>query len=199
MLTNNRFAEKCIDIERRFNTFYVADCCGAPLNGDNVVKYCTNSEFNKQRERTSLIKGIANKNYFGFDSAGLIKAVLWGWNGDISKPYGGAKLKSNEVPNLDADGLIQECADVSSDFSKIEVGEIVWKSGHIGVYLGNGLTVECVPRWTNGVQITAVGNIKRKSGYNTSVWAKHGKLPYVSYEAPKKKAASKKTEEQNND
>ena len=65
---------------------------------------------------------------------------------------------------------------------KIEVGEYLWMNGHCGVYIGNGLAVECTPKWDNKVQITAVGNIGSKSGYNTRTWTKHGKLPYITYE-----------------
>ena len=59
---------------------------------------------------------------------------------------------------------------------------MVWTTGHIGVYIGNGLAVECSPRWANNVQITAVGNIGKKNGYNTRMWKKHGHLPYVTYD-----------------
>lgn len=52
-------------------------------------------------------------------------------------------------------------------------------SGHIGVYIGGGLAVECSPKWENCVQITACNRII--SGYNTRTWTKHGKIPYVSY------------------
>ena len=48
--------------------------------------------------------------------------------------------------------------------------------------IGNGLAVECSPRWANNVQITAVGNIGKKNGYNTRMWKKHGHLPYVTYD-----------------
>lgn len=61
------------------------------------------------------------------------------------------------------------------------IGEAVWMSGHIGIYIGDGLAVECTPKWENKVQITAVGNIGSKAGYNTRTWTKHGKLPYVDY------------------
>lgn len=54
-------------------------------------------------------------------------------------------------------------------------------SGHIGVYIGNGLAVECTPRWSDGVQITAVHNIGKIAGYNGRTWTKHGKLPHVNY------------------
>ena len=32
------------------------------------------------------------------------------------------------------------------------------------------------------MQITAVGNIGTKAGYNTRKWTKHGRLPYVQYD-----------------
>ncbi|MBE6708864.1 MAG: LysM peptidoglycan-binding domain-containing protein [Ruminococcaceae bacterium] len=54
-------------------------------------------------------------------------------------------------------------------------------SGHIGIYIGNGLAVECTPKWDNDVQITAVGGIGTVAGYNTRNWTAHGKLRYVSY------------------
>jgi hypothetical protein len=79
--------------------------------------------------------------------------------------------------------MINVCSGVSKDFSNIEVGEVVWMKGHIGVYIGDGLAVECTPKWENKVQITAVGNIGKKTGYNTRTWTKHGKLPYISYES----------------
>lgn len=77
--------------------------------------------------------------------------------------------------------MIGKCTDVTTDFSSIEVGEAVWMSGHIGVYIGNGLCVECTPRWSDGVQITAVHNIGKITGYNGRTWTKHGKLPHVNY------------------
>lgn len=51
--------------------------------------------------------------------------------------------------------MITVCKNVSTDFSRIEVGEAVWMEGHIGVYIGDGLAVECTPCWDNKVQITA--------------------------------------------
>ena len=182
VMTNKKLVEKCIDIAKNYKTIYVMGCFGAPISGGNVTRYCNNHEYNRRRERTSLIKAVANKGYFGFDCVNLIKGILWGWKGDSSQTYGGAKYNTNGVPDTNADGMIKLCKDVSTDFSKIEVGEAVWLKGHIGVYIGNGLAVECTPSWENDVQITAVGNIGKKSGYNTRTWTKHGKIPYVSYE-----------------
>lgn len=75
--------------------------------------------------------------------------------------------------------MIKVCKNVTTDFSRIEVGEAVWMEGHIGVYVGDGLAVECTPRWKNKVQITACN--RNVSGYDRRNWTKHGKLPYVEY------------------
>ena len=183
--TGKQLADKCIDIAKNYKTLYVMGAFGAPLNGDNVDRYCTNHTYNMQRERKSIIRSLANKNYFAFDCSGLIKGVIWNWSGDTSKTYGGAKYEDGDLGDLSANAMIAACTDVSTNFSKIEVGEVVWLDGHIGVYIGNGLAVECTPRWANGVQITAVANIGKKAGYNSRLWTKHGKLPYISYEAEK--------------
>ena len=118
----------------------------------------------------------ATSDTFGFDCSGLIKGVLWGWNGDKGKTYGGARYASCGVPDLSADAMIARCSGVSTDFSNIHVGEVVWLSGHIGVYVGGGKVVESTPSWKNCVQITALSARK---------WVKHGKLPYVNYSTSK--------------
>ena len=89
--------------------------------------------------------------------------------------------------------MIGKCSNVSTNFSTIEVGELLWTEGHVGIYIGDGLGVECTPKWKGGVQITAVGNIGTKPGYNTRTWSKHGKLPYVDYSASVKPAGKAPT------
>jgi hypothetical protein len=83
------------------------------------------------------------------------------------------------VPDINADTMIKRCNDVSEDFSHIEIGEALWLKGHIGIYIGNDLAVECTPSWKNCVQITAVN--KSVEGYPVRKWTKHGKLPYITY------------------
>ena len=165
-----------------YKTLYVMGCFGAPMNDTNKKRYCNNHEYNRKAERQAMIKA-ASADTFGFDCVCLIKGVLWGWSGDTSKTYGGATYNSNGVPDIGADGMIRLCQNVSTDFSNIVPGEAVWLSGHIGIYIGNGLAVECTPKWKNCVQITAVANIGSVAGYQSRRWTKHGKLPYVEYSA----------------
>ena len=172
------FVAKLKDIATNYKTLYVMGCFGAPMTTANKKRYIDHHPYNKQPARVKLINA-ASADTFGFDCVCLIKGVLWGWSGDKSKIYGGAKYATNGVPDVDANAMINLCSEVSTDFSNVEVGEAVWTNGHIGVYIGNGLAVECTPAWKNRVQITACNC--SKPGYNTRKWKKHGKLPYIDY------------------
>lgn len=180
VMTNTEFVKKVIDVAENYKTLYVFGCFGAPMNETNKSRYCKNTDYNKKAERTKKINN-ASADTFGFDCVNLIKGILWGWNGDSSKTYGGAKYASNGVPDINADTMITKCSNVSTNFSNIEVGEVVWMKGHIGVYIGKGLAVESTPTWEDGVQITAVKNIGTVVGFNARKWTKHGKLPYIQY------------------
>lgn len=181
--TGKELAEAVKKIATSYKTLYVMGCFGAPLKAEYKERYCKNCSYNKQSARTAMIKA-ASADTFGFDCVCLIKGVLWGWSGDVNDKYGGAiyEEKNSGVPDIDCNTMMNRCSGISTDFSKIEVGEAVGMQGHIGVYIGDGLAVECTPSWKNGVQITAVANIGTKAGYNSRRWTKHGKLPYVTYE-----------------
>lgn len=120
----SEFINKLQNIVDNYKTLYVMGCFGAPLTGGNVSRYCTNHSYNKQAARTAMIKAAANKNppVFGFDCVCMIKGVLWGWNGDASKTYGGASYASGGVPDIGADTMITKCSGVSTNFSKIVPG-----------------------------------------------------------------------------
>lgn len=180
-MTSKEFVSKAIDIVSNYKTLYIMGCFGAPMTTKNKTRYCNNNSYNQQPKRTHLISA-ASEDTFGFDCVCLIKGILWGWDGNLAKTYGGAVYESNGVPDIGADSMIKKCSGITTDFATIEPGEAVWKSGHIGIYIGDGLAVECTPAWKNRVQITAVRNIGPKEGYNLRTWTKHGKLPYVEYE-----------------
>ena len=108
------------------------------------------------------------------DCSGFIKGILWGY------PTKG-KYASNGVPDINADTMIKRCSSVSTNFNNIEVGEVVWVKGHIGIYIGNGEVLEATSKWSYKLQKTALLNQKAIKGLNGRTWTKHGKLPYISY------------------
>ena len=191
-MNNLELVHELNNIVKNYKTLYVLGCIGAPMTANNKRRYTKNVEYNEKTARTKKINAAA-EDVFGFDCVCMIKSVLWGWRGDKSKTYGGATYASNGVPDIGADKMMSICKDVSTDFSKIEIGEAVWIKGHIGVYIGDGLAIECTPKWKDGVQITAVHNIGKKSGYYGRKWTKHGKIPYIEYVKNTKPAESKKS------
>ncbi len=178
--TGKELAAACENVAKNYKTLYVLGCFGWPMNEEKKQRARKEQAYNRKSDRAPKIDA-AGADTFGFDCVCLIKALLWGWCGDKSKSYGGATYTANGVPDIDADQMIQRCSGVSTNFANIQVGEAVWMEGHIGIYIGNGLAVECTPKWKDGVQITAVHNIGTKTGYNGRKWVKHGRLPWVSY------------------
>lgn len=178
--TNQELAAACKNVAENFKTLYVMGCFGAPMTPGNKTRYTQNHSYNRKATRAKKIKA-ASADTFGFDCVCLIKGLLWGWDGDKGHTYGGARYNTNGVPDINADQMIKACKGVTTNFSTLEVGEAVWMPGHIGIYIGNGLAVECSPKWADSVQITAVGNVPHPAGYNVRTWTKHGKLPYISY------------------
>ncbi len=189
--TGKQLAERAVDVAKNYKTLYVMGCFGAPLTAANKKRYIQHHEYNRNASRAAMINA-ASEDTFGFDCVCLIKGLLWGWCGDKSKSYGGADYAVNGVPDIGADTMITKCRNVTTDFSHIEVGEAVWTNGHIGIYVGNGLSVECTPSWANKVQLTACNC--NKSGYPTRTWKKHGKLPYVSYTGASETTAPSETD-----
>lgn len=182
VMTANQLVAKAVDIAKNYKTLYVMGAFGAPLTEANKERYCKNHEYNRRPARQELIRA-ASSDTFAFDCVNIIKGILWGWSGNLNATYGGASYASNGVPDIDADQMINRCSEVSANFANIKPGEMLWKSGHAGIYIGDGLGVECTPAWYDKVQITAVGNIGRVSGYNVRQWSRHGKLPWIDYTA----------------
>ena len=187
IMTARELADRAVAIAENYKTLYVMGSFGAPMTDSNKTRYIQHHSYNQRPERTEMIRA-ASGDTFGFDCVCLIKGILWGWTGDKAAPYGGARYAYNGVPDVSANGMISLCRDVSENFFAIEPGEAVWLDGHIGVYIGGGLAVECTPKWENKVQITAVGNLGTRVGYHTRTWTKHGKLPWVDY-SPSQPAA----------
>ena len=130
--------------------------------------------------------GKWNGSKWGFDCVCYIKAILWGWNNDKSKPRGGgAVYASNGVPDIGTEQMIGVCSNVSTDFSNIKVGELVWMKGHVGIYIGDGNVLEATTGWSTKKVIMSQVNRNGARTYNgrggSKPWLKHGFLPYVDY------------------
>lgn len=117
-----------------------------------------------------------NKEKYECDCSGMIKACFWNY------PKNG-KYQSNNLKDMNANTMIKNCNDVSTDFKKIKKGCLVWLEGHIGVYLGNGIVQECSPRWGGKIQKTyCVGSpFSNKNKLNERKWVKYGYFKFINY------------------
>lgn len=186
------FVRRHLDAANNHATIYMYACYGFQVT-DQTIREKSNQNLNGWYTPNNIAKLEAVKNkkppVWGFDCVNLTKGITWGWTGDETKIRGGASyptkddIRAGAMPDTNANGMINLCYDVSTDFSRIEPGEGLWLQGHWGLYVGNGLAVECTNHsgWKSGVQITAVWNIGRKEGYHGRYWTKHGKLPWVAY------------------
>lgn len=184
IMTGYALAARVVDIAQQYKTIYMYATYGFQVTTATIKnKAAQNLNGWYTKSNIAKLEAVANQHppTWGFDCVNLIKGVLWGWTGDESKEKGGAVYAANGVPDTNADGMIKRCSGVTDDFSHIEVGEVVWMPGHIGVYIGDGMAAECTPRWSDGVQITAVLNVGKIDGLNGRKWTKHGRLPWVDY------------------
>ena len=196
LMTAAELCAKATDIANNYKTAYMLGPWGWPATS-KMIQRATTQGGNAKTNCQWLPQANAIKDKgFLFDCVGLIKGILWGWDGDLSRTYGGAGYACNGVPDYDAKKMIDNCREVSTDFSDIVPGEAVWMDGHIGVYVGEGLVVEATPKWQGGVQRSTLANtagsktLPGTAGART--WTKHGKLPWVDY-------AAQETEKENED
>ncbi|KAH7819970.1 putative mannosyl-glycoprotein endo-beta-N-acetylglucosaminidase [Monocercomonoides exilis] len=179
------FLSKLKRVANSYKTVYGWGTFGQPLS-QNLINQKRNqypSWWNANK--CAQMQKLLGQGYFCFDCVGLIKGTLWGWNGDASKANGGASYGSNGVPDISADSMINYCSGVSTSFKNLVAGEALWMKGHIGVYIGQGMAIECTPAGSNNVQYSYVQMDKANSRTEldglTRRWTKHGKLPYVQY------------------
>lgn len=184
IMTASAFADKAVSIATDYLTTYMLGPWGWPCTQEMITRAITkgsNAQTNKQW--LPYAYAIENRGFI-FDCVGLIKGILWGWDGDLSRIYGGAGYACNGLPDIDAGGMIKSCSDVSTDFSDIMRGEVVYTPGHIGIYVGEGVVSESTPRWNWGVQLSTCTNVRKskKSGtVGQRKWTSHGKLPWIDY------------------
>lgn len=182
MMTAAELVKRHIEVAENYKTVYMWGCFGMPVTESILREKAAQYPNWYTAARQAELRKLIGKGYFGFDCVNLTKGILWGWNGNQNAAYGGANYAANGVPDVSADGMITKCTAVSATgWADMVPGEGLWGPGHWGLYIGDGLAVECTPAWKNGVQITAVGNIGARSGYSTRTWKKHGRLPYVDY------------------
>lgn len=177
LFTADEYISRLADICENYKTRYAWGAFGAPANAKNKVRYDVPAD--------------VSPDTFLFDCSGFAyRAVPFGWNGDKNRVYGGASYPTKNDPlyPLTTGTILNICSDVSADFSNIVKGEVLYLKGsdcgHVGIYEGNGIALECTTNWYGGVTRSEVSNVSTSTGLvQKRKWLKHGKLPFIDYSA----------------
>lgn len=176
-MNSNEFVSKLLDVLTK-ETLYVTGGIGQPLSSSTKTFFIENYSENKKREG-NISK--ASSDTFAFDCSGLIKAIIWGWNGNTKTYLGGATYETNGMKDISTEDMIEECNNISTDFSNIEIGELLWIPGHVGICVDNVkmIAIECTPAWKGKVQLTSIN--QNSASYPKRNWIKHGRLKMIDY------------------
>ncbi|MBR5785340.1 MAG: hypothetical protein IKY41_01400, partial [Clostridia bacterium] len=157
-MTNIELANKAKEVAINYKTVYANGMFGQPITDSIIQQKAKQLSHWYTASRRDMLYGLVGQGYFGFDCVCFVKSItFWDWNGNADSVNGGAKYDGST--DYTEDGLLDKCTNVSDDFKNIEIGEYLWTDGHCGIYIGDGLAVECTPKWDNGVQITEVTNV----------------------------------------
>lgn len=134
---------------------------------------CTNSLYKSKKKqykdhytaaRASGYKRDIAAGKWCADCVGLIKAFFWSGGEFEKKPT----YASNGCPDVSANGMIKRCNETGPIKSIPDIpGLVVWRDGHIGVYIGGGYTIEM-----RGFDYDC-----QKRKVTDGTWTKWGKLP----------------------
>ena len=137
---------------------------------ESTKKYYTDT-------RVAYLRSLVGKGYFGCDCTGLYKWFIWSENDRYAPKY----TKATDRNTVD----MYNAATVKGDINTIpEIpGLIVYKYGHVGVYIGNGEVVECT--------LSSFGDGIVKTKLKNRDWTHWLKMPEITYET---ESAPQKTE-----
>lgn len=128
---------------------------------ESTKKYYTDT-------RVAYLRSLVGKGYFGCDCTGLYKWFIWSENDRYAPKY----TKATDRNTVD----MYNAATVKGDINTIpEIpGLIVYKYGHVGVYIGNGEVVECT--------LSSFGDGIVKTKLKDRDWTHWLKMPEITYE-----------------
>ena len=172
-MTNTEFVNKLLEV-RKYQTKYAKGTFGQRATDSFINQKAKQYPKWYTDSRVASLKALSDDTRL-FDCVGLIKGVMWGFPNII--------YTSNGVKDYSDQSIWEVSTDKSYDFSHVEVGELLWLQGHVGVYIGEGKAIECTTAGTGNVQITAVSNIGQIAGLRSRKWTTHSKLPFIVYNA----------------
>lgn len=153
------WAERALSAKAR----YWYGTCWYPATGDLLARKRKQYPAHYAPGRTAAYERDIAAGRMVCDCVGLIKGFFWTGNG-----AGANRYKANNCPDVSANGLFALCRETGGMGALPETpGVVLWKSGHVGVYVGGGQAIEA-RSFADGVVRTKV---------NGRGWQKWGYLP----------------------
>ena len=105
-------------------------------------------------DRLALRREIQDQGIRAFDCIGIIKAYVWG---DYSQEN---PLRRTDETNYYCKNVLHQGTPMGPIRELPEVpGIVVWKKGHVGIYLGDGQVIECTQQYYPSTGESKVGGI----------------------------------------
>jgi len=175
-MTGEELASKCLEILRNYPTKYAKGTFGQKATpafiSSKAKQYPEWYTPKNGPSRVPALLALPDETRL-FDCVGLIKACIWGFPNVV--------YTSNGLRDMNDQTIWDKSLEKSTDFSNIQVGELLWMQGHVGVYIGEGRAIECTGSWDGKVMITAVENIGKQEGLHSRKWTGHSKIHVIHY------------------
>lgn len=129
-------------------------------------------------ERAQIRKEFVGRNVRGWDCIGLIQSYTWGdyHQGNTKYYFPEEFLNTSQLIEMDL---------VKGDIATLpeRPGLVLWKKGHVGVYIGNGEVIESTPRIVTGPRKGEIGRVGGvvKSKLEDVAWTVWLQFPGVQY------------------
>ena len=192
-MTNYEFVEKLLEVTK-YKTKYAKGTFGQNATDSFINKKAKQYPEWYSASRVNSLKALPDDTKL-FDCVGLIKGVMWGFPNIV--------YTSNGVKDYNDQTIYDASTNKSTNFADLQVGDLLWIKGHVGVAIGDYKAIECTNAWSGTVQITGIGNFNRSfAGLNVRKWTSHAKLPFITYvetpsNAPQGSATSEKQSSDN--
>ncbi len=126
-------------------------------------------------ERIAVRRSLCNRNIRGWDCIGLIKSYVWNdyWQGNTDYYTAESDFCTRTLIEQDLEkGHISTLPEIP--------GLVLWKKGHVGVYIGNNQVIECTIRNPKTGKPELIGGIIQ-TNINDLDWEVWLKYPGIQY------------------